>query len=100
MPLVPAAVERRMKRWQEQRWILDNIIKTVGKAPKQLLLYQGERHGLHTTSSTALGPNPQTYIADWLRDRLDGRPMASQHMLVDMMGQVHGTAWEEHGQAR
>lgn len=23
-------VERRMKRWQEQRWILDNIIRTVG----------------------------------------------------------------------
>ncbi|MHB8596397.1 MAG: hypothetical protein ACYDER_06255 [Ktedonobacteraceae bacterium] len=23
-------VERRMKRWQEQRWILDAIIKTVG----------------------------------------------------------------------
>ena len=25
---IPA--ERRMKRWQEQRWILDNIIRTVG----------------------------------------------------------------------
>ena len=25
-----APVERRMKRWQEQRWILDNIIRTVG----------------------------------------------------------------------
>ena len=23
-------VERRMKRWQEQRWILDSIIRTVG----------------------------------------------------------------------
>lgn len=23
-------VERRMKRWQEQRWILDNVIRTVG----------------------------------------------------------------------
>ena len=23
-------VDRRMKRWQEQRWILDNIIRTVG----------------------------------------------------------------------
>lgn len=23
-------VERRTKRWQEQRWILDNIIQSVG----------------------------------------------------------------------
>ena len=23
-------VERRMKRWQEQRWILDNIIRAAG----------------------------------------------------------------------
>jgi len=30
MPQVPTTVERRMKRWQEQRWILDSIIKTVG----------------------------------------------------------------------
>src|SRR5579875_2649851 len=30
MPPLSPATERRMKRWQEQRWILDNIIKTVG----------------------------------------------------------------------
>jgi len=23
-------MERRMKRWQEQRWILDSVIRTVG----------------------------------------------------------------------
>ena len=25
-----ATVDRRMKRWQEQRWILDAVIRTVG----------------------------------------------------------------------
>ena len=25
-----AKVDRRMKRWQEQRWILDAVIRTVG----------------------------------------------------------------------
>jgi len=30
MSPMSANVGRRMKRWQEQRWILDNIIKTVG----------------------------------------------------------------------
>lgn len=29
-PAMPAATERRMKRWQEQRWILDAVIQTVG----------------------------------------------------------------------
>jgi dienelactone hydrolase len=75
--------------------LLDSI-----KAPKQLLLYQGERHGLNTTTSTAFGPNPQTYMADWLKDRLDGKPVAAQQLLVDMMGQIHLTPWEEqqHGE--
>jgi len=29
-----ATVDRRMKRWQEQRWILDAVIRTVGHAFK------------------------------------------------------------------
>ena len=30
MPAMEAAVERRMKRWQDQRWILDAVIQTIG----------------------------------------------------------------------
>ena len=30
MPAMTAEVEQRMKRWQEQRWILDTVIQTVG----------------------------------------------------------------------
>src|SRR5512136_2150474 len=30
MSPLSAKTEKRMKRWQEQRWILDNIINTVG----------------------------------------------------------------------
>lgn len=30
MPLMPSSVEHRTKRWREQRWLLDAIIKTVG----------------------------------------------------------------------
>lgn len=59
------------------------------KSPKELLLYQGERHGLRSTTSSALGPNPSVYIADWIKDRLDGKPMESKHILVDLMGQTH-----------
>ena len=30
MPAMEAAIERRMKRWQDQRWLLDVVIQTVG----------------------------------------------------------------------
>ena len=30
MPAMEAAIERRMKRWQDQRWLLDVVVQTVG----------------------------------------------------------------------
>ena len=59
------------------------------KSPKQLLLYQGDRHSINASSSSALGPSSGVYVAEWLRDRLDGQPMESKNILVDMMGQTH-----------
>ncbi len=58
-------------------------------SPKQLLIYEGADHGIGGSSSVELGPNPATFVADWLKDRLDGKPMESQHILVDMAGQTH-----------
>jgi fermentation-respiration switch protein FrsA (DUF1100 family) len=52
------------------------LLDTI-KSPKQLVLYQGEKHALHSTSSSALGPNWGVYIAEWIKDRLDGKPMES-----------------------
>jgi len=68
------------------------LLKEV-KAPKELLLYQGEGHGLNTTTSSSLGPDAQTYIADWIADRLQGKTAPAQHRFVDMQGQVHVRAW-------
>ncbi len=64
------------------------LLNTI-KSPKQLLLYQGEEHGLHTTTSSALGPHWGVYEADWIKDRLDGKPMETRYTLVDMIGQTH-----------
>lgn len=63
------------------------------RCPKELLLYQGERHALHATTATALGPIPHTYSADWLVDRLDGKPMETRELYVDLAGQVHESKW-------
>jgi len=65
------------------------------RCPKELLLYQGERHALHATTATALGPSPHTYSADWLADRLDGKPMETREIYVDLGGQAHLGRWGE-----
>jgi fermentation-respiration switch protein FrsA (DUF1100 family) len=65
-----------------------DLLNTI-KSPKQLVLYQGEKHALHSTSSSALGPNWGVTIADWIKDRLDDKPMESKSLFVDLMGQTH-----------
>jgi dipeptidyl aminopeptidase/acylaminoacyl peptidase len=82
--LVIAGEDEELSPMEYTYELLDTI-----KAPKQLLLYQAEKHGLHTTSSSALGPNWGVYIAEWIKDRLDGKPMESKNILVDLMGQTH-----------
>ena len=53
--------------------------------PKQLIVYQGERHALGGPAAT-LGPNWLNTVADWLRDRLDGKPLRSERVYVDVTG--------------
>lgn len=63
--------------------------------PKQLLIYEGADHGMGDSSSAELGPNPATYMADWLKSRLDGKPMESKHIWIDMAGQAQESSFEE-----
>jgi esterase/lipase len=71
-----------------------NLFETIS-APKQLLVYEGAEHGLVGSSAAALGPSQTTYMADWLKDRLDGKPMPTKHMKVDANGQIHESTFEE-----
>lgn len=61
--------------------------------PKRMLLYEGESHGLHTGTSSSLGPHAGTFVADWLRERVDGRAMESEHTFVDIAGRVVTRPW-------
>lgn len=64
--------------------------------PKELLLYEGERHGLHSTSSSALGPSDRDWVADWLAERLlTDRPAPSRRVYVDLAGRIRAEAWPE-----
>jgi dipeptidyl aminopeptidase/acylaminoacyl peptidase len=49
------------------------------QGPKKLLVFEGQRHGL-------LIPLVRAKIADWMRDRLDGKPMRSEIIRVDAAG--------------
>lgn len=57
-------------------------------APKTLMLYQGEDHGLHSGTAGQVGPEAFSAYADWLYDRAQGVAAESTFLLVNTMGQV------------
>lgn len=66
------------------------------EGPKELMVYQGEKHGLSATTASFFGPDWASHVADWIDDRLGGRSEArSRHLFVDMSGNVHESTWEE-----
>jgi dienelactone hydrolase len=55
----------------EHTWTL--LERVAG--PRELVLYQGERHGIGAGPAAGLGPNRDEVIAEWFADRLGGKPM-------------------------
>ena len=47
--------------------------------PKVLYVYEGERHSIRN-------PAARTIIVDWLKDCLDGKPVTSEKVYVEMSG--------------
>ncbi len=58
------------------------------KAPKRMVIYEGANHGLNEGASVQLGENRATMIADWLKDRLDGKPAVSERVFIDSTGRA------------
>jgi dipeptidyl aminopeptidase/acylaminoacyl peptidase len=56
------------------------------KAPKQLVVYQDADHSMGGASSGELGENRDSLVYDWLRDRVDGKAVTSERVLVDNRG--------------
>ena len=61
------------------------------KGPKRLVIYQGSKHSLGSAPGANLGPNPTVLVADWLADRIAGKPFASERWYVTASGQVEKT---------
>jgi dienelactone hydrolase len=66
----------------------EHLVKTV-KGPKQMVVYQESRHAVGNVPATNLGPFPLTLIADWMADRLAGKPFPSEHWFVTASGQIN-----------
>ncbi|MBZ5660280.1 MAG: alpha/beta hydrolase [Acidobacteriia bacterium] len=58
-------------------------------APKQMILYEGAVHSVSGSPATTNGPSTGTFVAEWFKDRFDGKPMPSKLMKVDAGGKVH-----------
>ena len=55
------------------------------RVPKTLVAYEGARHGI-AGPQTANTPNHRAMEADWIRDRIDGKPLESSRILIDLNG--------------
>jgi len=60
-------------------------------APKQFVVYEESRHAVGYVPGSNLGPFPATLIADWMVDRLAGKPMKSERWYVRSTGAVEKT---------
>ena len=71
------------------------VLETLGemKGPKQLVVYQESRHTVGNVPSTVLGPNPQALTADWMHDRLSGKPLKSSRWFVEASGNTVKSAF-------
>ncbi len=63
------------------------------KGPKQMVVYQESRHSVGNVPAANLGPFPPILLADWLVDRLAGKPLISERWYVTGSGEINKTAY-------
>jgi fermentation-respiration switch protein FrsA (DUF1100 family) len=61
------------------------------KCPKSIVVYEGANHSISEGMAARLGESRNTLIADWLKDRLDGKPMRAERVIVDSTGRSNVT---------
>ncbi|MFN4282501.1 MAG: alpha/beta hydrolase [Alphaproteobacteria bacterium] len=57
-------------------------------APKRLVIYEGANHSVADAPSVDAGDEKNALIADWLLDRIDGKPFRSERVWVTASGQA------------
>ena len=56
--------------------------------PKLYVVYQESRHAVGFVPSANLGPYPPTMLADWMVDRLAGKPFVSEKWYIKSSGEI------------
>jgi hypothetical protein len=65
----------------------ERLIRSV-KGPRQMVVYEGSSHYDGNVPAANLGPFPPILVADWLADRLAGKPFPNEHWFVRANGQI------------
>jgi dienelactone hydrolase len=63
-------------------------------APKRLIIFEGANHSVGDAPSVENGEEKNTLIADWLLERIAGKPMQSERVWVDSRGEAHAAAFD------
>jgi dienelactone hydrolase len=63
------------------------------QGPKQMVVYQESRHSVGNVPAANLGPFPPVLLADWLADRLAGKPFVSERWYVAGSGEISKTPY-------
>jgi len=63
------------------------------QGPKQMVVYQESRHSVGNVPAANLGPFPPILLADWLADRLAGKPFVSERWYVTGSGDIDKTPY-------
>ena len=64
----------------------DELVAKIS-TPKKYVTYEGERHAIGGSSAAQLGENWFTMLADWCRDRIDGKPAPNERVHINALGQ-------------
>jgi dienelactone hydrolase len=70
----------------------ERLVRTL-KGPKRMVVYQDSRHSVGNVPAANLGPFPPGLVADWMSDRLAGKPFPSEHWYVTATGQINKTPY-------
>jgi pimeloyl-ACP methyl ester carboxylesterase len=58
------------------------------QAPKRLVIFEGANHGVGAAPSAENGEDKNTMLADWLLDRINGKPALSERVWIDASGRA------------
>jgi pimeloyl-ACP methyl ester carboxylesterase len=69
---------------------LDHTEQLMGliPAPRRLVVYEGANHGVGDAPSVTLGEDKFTLMADWLLDRVAGKPARSERVFIEASGRA------------